>query len=458
MQLGYRMRSALTVTLITFLQFSSLLGAEQDVATSGHVVLISFDGLRPEFYLDPSWPTPMLQTMRREGACAIRARGIFPSVTYPTHTTILTGVFPASHGIYYNAPFEERGQTGRWYWQASAISAPTLWQAARNAGLETASVFWPVSVGAPVDWNIPEIWPLDQQQDFLDPIREHARPVGLVEEIEREATGKLSAINFSFGKLSLDDRSGEMASYLLTRYQPNLLTLHLIGADNAQHESGRDGPKVALAVAAMDRVIARLVEAAESVEILATTTFIVTGDHGFIDIETEIAPNVWLIEAGLMEDRPDRGDWHATVHNTSAAGFVFLADPADHETLETVLEILSSQPAAVRSLYRILDRADLATLQTAPDAALALVPAPGVYISSRTEGPAIRPRDGASHGHDPSLAEMHTGFLAWGAGIRPGTEIESIGIEQIAPLIRDLLGLDLTTPASAPDILEAPVR
>ena len=95
---------------------------------------------------------------------------------------------------------------------------------------------------------------------------------------------------------------------------------------------------------------------------------------------------------------------------------------------------------------------------TAPDAALALVPAPGVYISSRTRGPAIRPRGGASHGHDPSLTEMHTGFLAWGAGIRPRTEIESIGIEQIAPLIRDLLGLDLTTPASAPDILEAPVR
>ncbi|MEJ2085874.1 MAG: ectonucleotide pyrophosphatase/phosphodiesterase, partial [Acidobacteriota bacterium] len=390
--------------------------------------------------------------------CATRARGIFPSVTYPTHTTILTGVLPATHGIYYNAPFEPGGQTGRWYWQAEAISAPTLWQAARDAGLETASVFWPVSVGAPVDWNIPEIWPLDPQQDFLDPIRENARPVGLVEEIEREATGKLSAVNFSFGKLSLDDRSGEMASYLLTRYQPNLLTLHLIGADNAQHEAGRDDPKVALAVAAMDRVIARLVEAAESVEILDSTTFIVTGDHGFIDIETEVAPNVWLIEAGLMEDRPDRGDWRATVHNTSAAGFVFLADPDDGETLAQVKRILDSQPAEVRSLYRILDRADLAALQTAPDAALALVPAPGVYISSRSEGPAIRPRSGASHGHDPSLPEMHTGFLAWGAGIRPGTEIETIGLDQIAPLIRDLLGLDLTTPASAPDILEAPVQ
>ncbi len=447
------MRLLLTVVLIASLQVSSLYGSVRPAGTSDHVILISFDGLRPEFYCDSSWPAPMLQKMRREGAHAGKVRVIFPSVTYPSHITMLTGVLPAQHGIYYNTPFESEGQSGRWYWQEKEIQVATLWDAAKEAGLTTASVFWPVSVGAPVDYNIPEIWPLDESQDFVDTIRHSATPRGIVEEVEREATGTLSGRNFSFGKLSLDERSGEMAAYLFTEYKPNLLTLHLIGADTYQHEWGREGQDVDLAVAAMDRVVARLVEAADQAGLLGRTTFIVTGDHGFIDNQTEVAPNVWFVEAGLLENRPDRGRWRAAIHKMSAVGFVHLAEAGDLATLEEVVEILEGQPPEIRSLYEILDRQQLAARQTAPEAALGLAPAPGTYISDRMAPPAVGPKTGASHGHLPELEQMHTGFVAWGSGIEPGREIESIGLEQIAPLIRDLLGLELPTPAARPDLL-----
>ncbi len=122
-----------------------------------HVVLLSIDGLRPEMVLDASWAAPLLQQMAREGAHAGKVYGVFPSVTYPTHTTIVTGALPARHGIYYNSPFEPGGETGRWYWEASSIRVPTLWTAARAAGLTTAAVSWPVTVGADLDWNVAEI-------------------------------------------------------------------------------------------------------------------------------------------------------------------------------------------------------------------------------------------------------------------------------------------------------------
>ena len=66
--------------------------------------------------------------------CADGVRGVFPTVTYPSHTTLITGAMPARHGIYYNSPFEPGGQTGRWYWEADAIRVPTLWDAVREAG------------------------------------------------------------------------------------------------------------------------------------------------------------------------------------------------------------------------------------------------------------------------------------------------------------------------------------
>lgn len=409
-----------------------------------HVVLISIDGLRPEFYLDEVWPAPMLQQMGREGAHAKAVRSVFPSVTYPAHTTIITGKLPIDHGISYNSPFEPEGATGRWYWEEKHIKVPTLWDTARDAGLKTASVFWPVSVGAPIDWNVPEVWPLDWEVDeFTDPMRREATPPGLVEELEREATGRLSSQNFSFGRFNLDDKSSEMAAYLLATYKPNLLTLHLLSVDRIQHDEGREGPTLPRALATLDRGVSRIVEAAEQAGILDRTTFLITGDHGFIDLQTRLAPNVWFVDAGLMAAQPDRGNWRATVYNTGVAGFVFLADPDDQEALMAARRAFDSQPAEIRALFEVLEREDMDRLGGAPDAALGLTPAPGVYISSSYQPPALQPAQGASHGYLPDLPGMSTGFVAWGTGIRPGRAVSSLGLEQIAPLIKELLGLDL---------------
>lgn len=409
-----------------------------------HVVLISLDGLRPEFYLDERWPAPMLQQMRREGAYATGVRSVFPSVTYPAHTTLITGVAPAVHGIAYNSPFEPEGPSGRWYWEADQIRVPTLWEATRRAGLESASVFWPVSVGAPIDYNLPEIWPLDPSIDFLEPIRANAQPATLLSEVEREATGKLSQNNFSFGRLSLDEKSADIAAYLLTRYRPGLMTLHLIGVDHVQHEEGRSGASLPRAVAALDRAIARLVEAAEAAEMLSRTAFIVVGDHGFIDVHTQVAPNVWLVEAGLRATGPGYGHgWRATVHTTGSAGFVYLADPGDVDSLRQVRSVLEAHRNTDGTLFSILDRSELARLGGPTTAALGLAPESGVDISSRSEGPAVTAGSGATHGYLPDLAEVQTGFVAWGPAIPAGATLGQMRLEEIAPLIASLLNLEL---------------
>ena len=118
-----------------------------------YVVLISIDGFRPDFYLDKKWSAPNLRLMMKNGTSAKGVRSVFPSVTYPSHTTIITGAYPAKHGIYYNAPVD--GKKGQWYWEESYIKVPTLWDAVHDAGLSSGSVMWPVTVGAPIDYNFP---------------------------------------------------------------------------------------------------------------------------------------------------------------------------------------------------------------------------------------------------------------------------------------------------------------
>ena len=125
--------------------------------------MISIDGLKPEYITQADahgMKLPFLRTLLNDGTYADGVIGIWPTITYPSHTTLLTGVWPAEHGILNNQEFDPRERFGgAWNWYAAEIRVPTLWQAAHKAGLHTASVGWPVSVGAmDVDWLIPEYW------------------------------------------------------------------------------------------------------------------------------------------------------------------------------------------------------------------------------------------------------------------------------------------------------------
>lgn len=419
-----------------------------------HVILISIDGFRPDFYQQDRWPAPMLQHMARQGAQADGVRGIFPSLTYPSHTTLVTGTFPYAHGIYYNTPFEPDGQTGRWYWEYDAITTESLWSLAKENGLVSASIGWPVTVGAPIDYNLPEIW--DPEEEWVAAVRRHTTPDGFFEEIETYAAGKMSGDMLSGSHMMREDRVGAMASYIIQEQKPNLMTIHIVTTDAHQHRYGMEHHLVDRALATADRAIARMVEAADLAGILDRTAFVISGDHGFTNISARVAPNVWLVEAGLMEDRPDRGDWRAAFHAGGGSAFLHLRDPDDHEAADQVRQLLEELPPSTKKLFRIVDREELDSIGANPDAPFALTASSIASLSGATSGDAIRSATGGTHGHFPDFKSMETGFVAWGSGIRQSVHLSQIGMEDIAPLAAELLGLRFSDPNGLliPGILE----
>src|SRR5687767_9038429 len=127
------------------------------------VLVISIDGLQPADVIEAErrgLEIPNLRRFVREGAYATGVVGVLPTVTYPSHATLVTGAAPARHGIIGNTTFDPKQiNQGGWYWYASDIKVPTLWDAAKQAGRSTASVHWPVTVGAAaIDWNLPQVW------------------------------------------------------------------------------------------------------------------------------------------------------------------------------------------------------------------------------------------------------------------------------------------------------------
>lgn len=410
-----------------------------------HVILISIDGFRPDFYRDADWPAPNLQHMAENGVSADGVRGIFPSVTYPSHTTMITGAYPRRHGIFYNAPFEPGGSTGAWYWFASSITAKTLWQAAKDKNLITAAISWPVSVGAPVDYNIPEIWPLDDT-DAFELLARHVTPKGFLEELAQEAVGTLSNTTFNTYSLARDIRIALTASHLIRTYKPGLMTVHLVRTDFAQHDQGRDGVYVRRAVANADVSVGLIQEAVTAAGIADKTAFIITGDHGFVNVNSRLAPNVWLTRAGLRGPERDYGDWKAVFHKTGASAFLILKDPKDTATVDQVRRIINELPDTRRKLFRVLERADLERIG-AVDVPLALTPVQGIDFSGSAQGDDLTHGGrGGTHGHLPDFQEIMTGFIGFGAGFEKGIEVKQIDLVDIAPMAIHLLGLEMATP------------
>lgn len=424
-----------------------------------HVVLVSIDGLRPEFYLDGRYPLPTLRMLKEKGSYAEAVRGVYPTVTYPSHTTVVTGATPAQHGVYYNVVFDPTGKSNRGYWESSHIKVPTLWDAARAKGLTTATVWWPVSVGANVNWNVPDLWTVSKDTTVLDRLRLLHSPKGLIEEIERAATGTWTDERIASDEFEREEIATSTAAYILEKYRPNLLLVHMIISDHFQHRAGREGENVMQALVMVDHGLSKLVRAAERSGIADQTTFVITGDHGFVDIHTVLAPNIWLVKEGLIPiDDGRRGvGWSAVFHTEGGSAFLHTQKPSDDETATRVRQILESLPTEYRKLFRIVDREELDAVGADPRAAFSLDPIPGVYFRGDLTGEAIRAsRNKGGHGYYPDLPMIHTGFVAAGPRIRRGVVIPTMSLTDVAPLVAKLLDLEFKAPAGTlyPALLE----
>ena len=156
------MKYRLPLSCVVLLLICRAAAANEPATAPPLLLLISVDGMKPEAVIDaPSHglKVPNLRAFMADGAYARGVRGVLPTLTYPSHTTLLTGASPAKHGIIDNTTFdpELRNQRG-WYWYTEDIKVPTLWDAAAAANLKTANVYWPVSVGAKITYNLPQIW------------------------------------------------------------------------------------------------------------------------------------------------------------------------------------------------------------------------------------------------------------------------------------------------------------
>jgi predicted AlkP superfamily pyrophosphatase or phosphodiesterase len=408
-----------------------------------YIVLVTIDGLRPEFYLDSSWGMVNLRHLAANGVAARGVNPVFPSVTYPDHTTIITGVKPAKHGIYFNTPFRSKGEAGQSYVYYDSIQTPTLFDAMKKAGRTTADIIWPVTVHAPIDFNVPDI-AQPGSRDRRGITAANVYPAGLWKVLQDSAVGQLDTDDWNMfnDELVMDENIGRMGAYLIKKHKPAFTAIHFAAADHYQHEYGRDGYAVRAAVAGIDRGIKSILEAVNRAGIKDSTVIIVTGDHGFENIYRTFEPNVLLKQNGLLTSLK-QDDWKAQFYQSGGSAFLYLKEPGDTRTLAQVQSLLAALPDSVKQYFAVINETQLKKAGAAPGAVLALTGLKGTAFGSKQEGALINVLDKVkgTHGFYPDHPEIRTGFVAYGAGIRKGVVLTEMDLLDICPLIVKLSGI-----------------
>lgn len=426
------------------------------MAQAEPLLLISIDGLRPGDIVEAQkrgLSIPNLRHFLTEGAHASGVTGVAPTLTYPSHTTLMTGVTPAKHGIVANNSFDPTGiNQGGWYWYAQDIRVPTLWEAAHKAGLSTGNIHWPVSVAAKdVTWNLPQIWRTGHPDDarLLDAL---ATP-GLKVQLE-STVGQPYAMGID-ESLSGDQNRGRFATALIAAHKPDFLTVYLTALDHEQHEKGPDTPAAKAVLEKIDAIVGDLVAAERKAHPDAVIALV--SDHGFEPTHSSLNLFRAFIDAGLITlDKDGKvATWQAMPWISGGSAAIMLSRPQDAAIAaktKALLDRLAANPA--NGIAAVLDRAAIAKAGGNPQATYYVNLAPG-FVTDIFRGATAPLVAHATvrgmHGYLPGPASLEATFLIEGQGVARGKDLGAIDMRAIAPTLAKIMG------AALPDADMAPI-
>lgn len=427
-------------------------------STPHRLVVLSVDGMSVA-------DVPVARTLPGFGRVLAGAWGsaeaIYPTVTYPNHTSQITGRFAAGHGIYANEPVQPGVRRPDWFWDARAITGPTLFDLAAEQGLVSAAVCWPVTGwSTSIDIAVPEIWDPDGLPQTLDVLRDASSDRGRA-YVDRHSWRLGWDGGPRFGRFAVD-----VAVDMIRREAPDLLFVHLADVDSARHATGRFSHEVREAFQAVDRGISEILAALDESGLTGSTDVAIVSDHGHVEVGRCFRPNVLLVEEGLvhLDESGEVAAWDAWVHGCGLTGQLHMSPRADDVARERVLDLVErwvADPEVPVAAFRPLDDMYEDYGYLGPFLGI-LEGTSGTNMQNLWEGRVQHSRLDADygfllsqHGHLPEQ-DMQAVFAICGPDIAEGVRFTRCTVPDEAVTFARLLGLEL--PAADGAVVEEMLR
>lgn len=376
------------------------------------LLVLSVDGLDQRYLRDADrmgLKIPHLRRMMREGTWAEGVIGVAPTVTWPSHTTLITGVRPEEHGILSNRQPRDAG--GDYYWSVKNLKVKTLWHAAGGAGKKTAAITWPVTVDAAIDYNLPEFF-RKRNGGAMD-------LAGIEEKATPELVAAITKRYPAFPHEWVDDRSRALATMAMVElYQPDLLLVHFVDLDSEQHQQGPFSRDAFGILEYTDELIGQILRVLPRNYVVA-----VVSDHGFERVDRAVH-----VAALLERDGVD--------------GLILplggvLGVPGE----ATANHLRAKVGVAEYGLLREIPKAEVERFSPR----LARMAAVFEPLANTQFQAAALPRERGDHGFWPLRADYRSVYLTWGMGVKPG-RLPEIDMLSICGRLAGVLGLNVCQP------------
>ncbi len=420
------------------------------MAQAKYAVVISEDALVWEDFATLR-ELPFFGSVWEKAAKVRRMRSIYPTITYPCHTTMRTGCYPDRHGVINNEKSILGEVSSPWEHFNDIVKVPDIFDRAKEHGLTTASVFWPVTGNHPhIDWLVDEYWPQRPGQDEAECYAEAGANEETMAIIRRNihlVSGHMRAHPWG------DEFIHACACDIIRLHRPNLIMLHPGNVDGYRHETGVFSPKVTHGLHECDLWLGDILQALDLAGIREETNVFVVSDHGQINVRGSVQPNVLLARAGLIDIGGDGEvkDYRAICKSTGASCQVWLKHPEDTDVLQRTRDVLEEARAeGAYGIERVWTAEEAEREEHLSGGFSFVLETDGTYsFGNRWTGPVIRPVDPGdyklargTHGHHPDKGPQPA-LMAFGPGIRAGAEIAQAGIVDIAPTVAASLGFSM---------------
>ncbi|MDM5153248.1 ectonucleotide pyrophosphatase/phosphodiesterase [Bacillus sp. DX1.1] len=416
-----------------------------------HAIILSFDCLSAlDFPILQK--LPHFRSLIERGALARKVEGIYPSVTYPSHTTIVTGNYPAKHGVVSNTLLQPGRESPDWHWYRRSIKGTTLYDEARKANLTTAALLWPVTGRAKIDYNLPEIFPNRPWQNQVLVSLFSGSPW-----YQLDLNRRFGHIRNGLSQPELDDFVLASAIHTIQTKKPNVMFVHFTDLDTQRHYYGFSSDETTAAIHRHDERLGKIIQALKDSDMYEESTIIALGDHSALSENKAIQLNVLFHQKGLISVNPKGKltDWKAYCQSCDGSAYVYVKDKNDIETIQAVQLLLEELLQDKQNGIEFILHDEEVKERGADGRCLFMLEArEGYYFVENYTGDFIKEiteKDVTSskkytfgtHGYSPTKPNYETIFMAAGKGIRPGVIIPYMRLIDEGPTIARLLGLHL---------------
>ncbi len=414
------------------------------LAANQHMVVISLDSLGFRDIREHQEELPTLNKLVNGGTWVKSVTGIYPTLTYPSHTTIITGQYPNVHGIVNNTKIQPERRSPDWYWYQKDVKSTTLYDLAREKGMRTAAFLWPVTAGSKINYNLAEIFPNRIWTNQVLVSLKASSPLFLLE------------MNHKYGKLrngikqpQLDEFITACAVDTIENKKPNLTLLHLVDMDSMRHRYGVRSKEAMEALHRLDNHVAQVIEATKRAGTFYDTNFVILGDHYQINVDKMIHLNTLFAQKGWLKPNQDQTyqeDWQVMAKTCDGSTYIYTKNFDDKEELTELIRNVEGVES-VYPRYRAIERG-------ADPACTFMVEAKeDYYFTDESERPEVvekvdpdtlgQPdRYHGVHGYDPDKSDYQTTIIFNGPAVNAGQTVEHANLVDEAPTFARLLGLE----------------